>query len=68
MNLEYTDIPIVKVLRTEFQFEQRFLVLLMKEINNNLIRLPSFPNADRKILDQYIEAFKKVIQHADKIR
>lgn len=32
-----------------------------------LLRLPSFPNADRRILDQYIDAFDKVLSHADSI-
>jgi hypothetical protein len=32
-----------------------------------LIRLPSFPNADRRILDQYIDAFDKVLSHTSSI-
>ena len=32
-----------------------------------LMRLPAFPGADRVILDQYIDAFRKVIEHADAI-
>ncbi len=32
-----------------------------------LMRLPAFPSADRVILDQYIDAFRKVIEHADAI-
>ena len=32
-----------------------------------LLQLPSFPNADRRILDQYIEAFDKVLSHASSI-
>jgi len=32
-----------------------------------LMRLPGFPSADRVILDQYIDAFRKVIEHSDAI-
>jgi dTDP-4-amino-4,6-dideoxygalactose transaminase len=35
--------------------------------NEALIKLPSFPNADREILDQYIYAFEKVIAGAGDI-
>jgi len=35
--------------------------------NETLIKLPSFPNADRALLDQYIAAFRRVIEHASKI-
>ncbi|MFC1885157.1 DegT/DnrJ/EryC1/StrS family aminotransferase [Thermodesulfobacteriota bacterium] len=38
-----------------------------EEANKTFIRLPSFPTAGRKILDQYIEAFRKVIFSADRI-
>ncbi len=32
--------------------------------NAALLKLPSFPNADRRLLDQYVEAFEKVLAHA----
>lgn len=35
--------------------------------NEAIIKLPSFPNADREILDQYIHAFEKVIADAGDI-
>lgn len=35
--------------------------------NESLIKLPSFPQAGRELLDQYARAFEKVIQHADAI-
>ena len=35
--------------------------------NESLIKLPSFPNADRVLLDQYLHAFEKVIAAADEI-
>ena len=35
--------------------------------NETLIKLPSFPNAGRDILDQYIHAFEKVIAGAEDI-
>lgn len=35
--------------------------------NQNLIKLPSFPNADQAILDQYLEAFEKILEHAEEI-
>jgi dTDP-4-amino-4,6-dideoxygalactose transaminase len=38
-----------------------------EEANKTLLRLPSFPTAGTKILDQYIEAFRKVIFSSDKI-
>ena len=33
-------------------------------LNDRLIRLPAFPQADRALLDQYAEAFAKVLDHA----
>ncbi len=35
--------------------------------NRSLIKLPSFPNSGKELLDQYIEAFKKVFVHAEAI-
>jgi len=35
--------------------------------NGALVRLPTFPCADTPLLDQYAEAFRKVIAHADGI-
>jgi len=35
--------------------------------NSQLVTLPTFPNADRALLDQYIAAFEKVLHHADAI-
>ena len=29
-----------------------------------MLKLPSFPNADRPLLDQYIVAFQKVVANA----
>ncbi|MEN8189677.1 MAG: DegT/DnrJ/EryC1/StrS family aminotransferase [Thermodesulfobacteriota bacterium] len=34
------------------------------EGNMNLLKLPSFPNADHDLLDQYIAAFERVVHHA----
>jgi perosamine synthetase len=31
--------------------------------NQSFIRLPSFPNAEQELLDQYAQAFEKVLQH-----
>jgi len=36
--------------------------------NMQLLKLPSFPNAGRMLLDQYITAFKKVVRQAKEIR
>ncbi|MCZ6448316.1 MAG: aminotransferase class I/II-fold pyridoxal phosphate-dependent enzyme [Alphaproteobacteria bacterium] len=36
--------------------------------NETLIKLPSFPNADRELLEQYVAAFQRVIRHAEAIR
>ena len=38
-----------------------------EKANQGLIKLPSFPNADQAILDQYLEAFQKVVDHAEEI-
>ncbi|MEN8197984.1 MAG: DegT/DnrJ/EryC1/StrS family aminotransferase, partial [Pseudomonadota bacterium] len=35
--------------------------------NETLIKLPTFPNADREILDQYADAFAKVCENAEAI-
>jgi hypothetical protein len=34
----------------------------------NRINLPTFPRADRNLLDQYVEAFRKVVAHADELQ
>jgi perosamine synthetase len=34
----------------------------------NRINLPTFPRADRALLDQYVEAFRKVVAHADELQ
>ena len=36
-------------------------------LNEQLIRLPTFPQAGRALLDQYVEAFTKVLHHAQAI-
>ena len=35
--------------------------------NGSLIKLPTFPSASTDLLDQYVEAFSKVLAHADEI-
>jgi dTDP-4-amino-4,6-dideoxygalactose transaminase len=35
--------------------------------NRELIKLPSFPAANRELLDQYAQAFEKVLAHAEEI-
>jgi hypothetical protein len=35
--------------------------------NASLLKLPSFPSADRALLDQYASAFTNVLAHADDI-
>ncbi len=35
--------------------------------NSQLVKLPTFPNADRALLDQYIAAVEKVLLHAEEI-
>ena len=37
------------------------------ELNASLIRLPTFPQAERPLLDQYARAFAKVTRHAETI-
>jgi perosamine synthetase len=34
----------------------------------NRINLPTFPRADRDLLDQYVEAFRKVVEHANELQ
>ncbi len=34
---------------------------------HQLLKLPSFPFAERELLDQYVTAFEKVLRHADEI-
>jgi perosamine synthetase len=36
-------------------------------LSGSLIRLPSFPQAERDLLDQYAEAFEKVISHTSEL-
>lgn len=38
-----------------------------ERVNKELLKLPSFPNADREILDQYVVAFEKVAGQAEQI-
>ncbi len=40
---------------------------LTEKVNGELIKLPSFPSADRMLLDQYVEAFEKVLFFSDEI-
>lgn len=40
---------------------------ITEKVNDSMMKLPSFPWASTELLDQYLVAFKKVIQHADKI-
>ncbi|MHC4992916.1 MAG: DegT/DnrJ/EryC1/StrS family aminotransferase [Planctomycetota bacterium] len=35
--------------------------------NASLLKLPSFPQADRALLDQYVTAFEKVLAHASQL-
>lgn len=42
--------------------------LLQTQVGNEtLIKLPSFPSAERPLLDQYVTAFRKVLHHATDI-
>jgi dTDP-4-amino-4,6-dideoxygalactose transaminase len=34
---------------------------------DSLLSLPSFPNATKELLDQYVQAFEKVLFHGDRI-
>ena len=34
------------------------------KVNEELLRMPAFPQASRKLMDQYAEAFEKVLTHA----
>jgi len=37
------------------------------QVNEELLRLPAFPRASRELMDQYAEAFEKVLAHAGSI-
>ncbi len=39
-----------------------------ESIRDELFRLPSFPRAGRRLLDQYADAFEKVVKHIEPIR
>ena len=39
-----------------------------QDASEHLLRLPSFPSADRPLLDQYVLAFRKVLACAAEIR
>jgi len=38
-----------------------------EDANARMLKLPSFPNAERELLDQYLLAFRKVFGHAEEI-
>jgi dTDP-4-amino-4,6-dideoxygalactose transaminase len=38
-----------------------------EHVNEELLRLPAFPRATRELMDQYANAFEKVLEHADAI-
>lgn len=40
---------------------------ITEKVNDSMVKLPSFPWASTELLDQYLLAFKKVVQHARKI-
>ena len=40
---------------------------ITEQFNKELIKLPSFPQAEEPLLIQYVEAFTKVIRHWDKL-
>ena len=39
----------------------------IEESGDTLLSLPSFPNATRELLDQYVQAFEKVLHHSNNI-
>jgi dTDP-4-amino-4,6-dideoxygalactose transaminase len=42
-------------------------LLVTEDANARMLKLPSFPNAERELLDQYLLAFRKVLGHAEEI-
>ncbi|MEJ2392673.1 MAG: DegT/DnrJ/EryC1/StrS family aminotransferase [Gammaproteobacteria bacterium] len=38
-----------------------------ERVNDTMIKLPAFPNAEHALLEQYAHAFEKVVTHADAI-
>lgn len=39
-----------------------------EKIRDKIIALPTFPNAEEELLDQYFESFKKVIKNKEKLK
>ena len=56
-------------LNNDNQLPDYNLVSLPKteQVNQSMIKLPSFPRAERELLDQYLLAFRKVMAWADEI-
>jgi dTDP-4-amino-4,6-dideoxygalactose transaminase len=57
LRCECTDLPDYASLRLP----------VTEAANQSMIKLPSFPNADRQLLDQYITSFEKVLHYEDAI-
>ena len=46
----------------------RIALPITEKLHRNLLVLPTFPQAKKDLLDQYIEGFKKVVENVDQVR
>lgn len=68
----FTDGHFRKLLRTEDPYTSSMMykpdaLPTTEAVMNELLRLPSFPFAEKELLDQYVHAFEKVIRHSEQI-
>jgi dTDP-4-amino-4,6-dideoxygalactose transaminase len=68
----FTDGHFRKILRTQGEHTSSMMYMpnalpKTEAVMNELIRLPSFPFAEKDLLDQYLEAFEKVLNYSEEI-
>lgn len=68
----FTDGHFRKILRIEDRYTSSMMykpdaLPKTEAAMNELLRLPSFPFAEKELLDQYAHAFEKVIRHSEQI-
>lgn len=69
----FTEGHFARIARIEDRSNLRLPIYLKNALpsteaaNQQLLRLPTFPQAERRLLDQYIVAFEKVLSHAEEL-
>ena len=66
----FTEGTWVKIARVEEALKREYCVDALPRtarVNDELLRMPAFPRATRKLMDQYAEAFEKVMENAELI-